>query len=147
MSNLFKDNTFSEYPLAGNLPNEEKINLLEAIGDIDTANEIASFSSSTDTKSIFGKSFTRNLKPWEYTSHTFGFLPASPQTKDLLPLYNAGQIKPDKSLRNAAVNIRLDKLRVSDYPGSGEHHILFDFYAQNSLEGNQKEHLRLPVAI
>lgn len=53
---------------------------------------------------------------------------------------HAGNIKPDPSLKNSRIKITLDRLRVFDYPGNGIHHILFDFYAQNQVQG-QTEHL------
>lgn len=53
----------------------------------------------------------------------------------------AGHIEPDRRLRGSAVTIRLDKLRVADYPGTGIHRILFDFYARNALEDGDQEHL------
>lgn len=46
----------------------------------------------------------------------------------------------DLTLKNARVNIALDRLRIADYPGRGTHRILFDFYAQNQVPGNI-EHL------
>src|SRR5689334_15670022 len=72
-------------------------------------------------------------KPWQHTAHTFGFVAASSKTGSL-PIQMAGEIKPDASLKDASIKITLDRLRVASYPGSGIHHILFDFYAQNQVK-------------
>ena len=58
-----------------------------------------------------------------------------------MQLFDAGQIKPDQSLRDAAVTIRLDKLQVADYPDKGVHHILFDIQTRNALGKGRKEPL------
>jgi hypothetical protein len=141
MSIPFSDNAFIDYPLIGRQTNDEKIKLLRAIGDVETADELAAHQSTTSTKSIFGIHASHKLKPWEHTSHSFGFLPAATPDNTLLPIFNAAQIEPDKSLCGAAVTIRLDKLRVVDYPGIGIHRILFDFYARNTLAAGTQEHL------
>ena len=57
-----------------------------------------------------------------------------------LAIQHAGQIEADKSLQNARIRITLDRLRAANYPGSGIHRILFDFYAQNQLDSDV-EHL------
>lgn len=78
-------------------------------------------------------------KPWQHTEHTFGYLaPADPGT-GLLPFQHAGSIKPDDTLKNGRISIKLDRLRVVDYPGKGTHQILFDFAAQNQVPGKAED--------
>jgi hypothetical protein len=73
---------------------------------------------------------------WSYTSHSFGYIaPHDPGAKQLLPITHAGNIKPDSSLKGQRVKITLNWLRVADYPGTGMHRILFDFYARNQTTG------------
>jgi hypothetical protein len=134
MRSYFSENPFVEYPLIGHLKDDEKIRLLEAMGDLEAAHEL---DAPEATKSIFN----RKPKAWEHTFHSFGFVPLVIPTSTVVPVLNAGQIEPDKSLHGAAITIRLEKLRVADYPGKGMHRILFDFYAQNSLTAGQQEHL------
>lgn len=79
-------------------------------------------------------------RPWAHTAHTFGYLaPADPGRK-LLPIQHAGNIAADQTLKDSRITIRLNQLRVADYPGRGIHRILFDFYAQNQAP-DAVEHL------
>ncbi|MEM7539489.1 MAG: hypothetical protein AAF639_45455, partial [Chloroflexota bacterium] len=140
------DHPLAEYKPIGALSTAEKIDILRELGDHETANELATSLGVPETKSLFGPVTNairqwRSLKPWEYSTHSFGFLPASTPSTSPMPLYNAGQIEPDRSLYQTAVTIRLDKLRVADYPGWGTHHILFDFSARNAVEQGHQEHL------
>jgi len=74
-------------------------------------------------------------KPWQYTSHAFGFIGAGKKfTGEPLDILNAGDMDSDKSLKNSKVKVALSRLRVFDYPGGGEHQILFDFWGQNQLQ-------------
>ncbi len=144
MSDCFTEDPFSDHPVIGRLATEEKAELLRELGDAATADELIASLPAAETKSILGGGgvfMPRTPKPWEHTGHTFGFLPAAPPSGKPLPLFNAGQIEPNPTLRGAAVTVRLDKLRVANYPGKGEHRILFDFYARNALARGRQEHL------
>jgi len=70
---------------------------------------------------------------WKHTTHQFGYIAPSgnPGAKQIKSI---GDIKADKSLANKRINIHLNYLRVFEYPGSGQHRILFTFKAQNQLE-------------
>jgi hypothetical protein len=79
---------------------------------------------------LFGK------RLWRYTSHAFGYIaPHSPGTTEPKPIQHAGNIAPDETLRGKRLRVTLNWLRVADYPGSGQHRILFDFYARNQSNG------------
>ena len=41
------------------------------------------------------------------------------------------EIDPKPSLKDVRLRISLDGLRVANYPGSGTHRVLFNFFAQN----------------
>ncbi|MCP4698999.1 MAG: hypothetical protein GY862_19425 [Gammaproteobacteria bacterium] len=56
-------------------------------------------------------------------------------------------MQADTQLKNKRIVIRLDRLHVENYPGTGIHHILFSFYARNSVEGDQEEHLHYTVTV
>jgi len=86
------------------------------------------------------KFFDFSNKPWKHTSHTFGFIPPLQRKKDSVNIIHAGLIKPQKNLKNQKIKITLDRLRVANYPGSGIHRVLFDFYAIHNLKDNL-EHL------
>jgi len=83
-------------------------------------------------------------KPWQHTAHAFGYLAPALPGSERLPIQHAGNITADSTLKNARIKITLDRLRVADYPGSGTHRVLFDFYAQNQVPGNV-EHLHFNV--
>ena len=76
-----------------------------------------------------------NKSAWEHTEHQFGFLPFATNTPTLstngLSIMPAHAIKANRKLTR--IDIRLDKIRVYDYPGSGLHTVLFNFVAENSL--------------
>lgn len=74
--------------------------------------------------------------PWKHTAHAFGYIGATPELHEAYsPIQHIGQIRADKRLRKASLRITLDGLRVAGYPGSGDHRVLFDFYAQNYTRG------------
>ena len=77
--------------------------------------------------------FAHKEKPYEYTTHTFGFIPIYEQKGDSLEITYAGAIQADESLKNSRIKITLDALRIADYPGKGDHQIFFEFSAQNQL--------------
>src|SRR5262245_58869283 len=60
------------------------------------------------------------------------------------PLRDAGAVPPDLSLKGTRVKLTLDALRAAGYPGGGEHHVLFDFYAQ-SQAAEATEHLHFSM--
>lgn len=45
----------------------------------------------------------------------------------------------DASLKNARIKITLNRLRIADYPGSGAHRVLIDFYARNQVPGQPED--------
>lgn len=79
--------------------------------------------------------FSPTTRPWEHTSHVFGFLEGVPAGADLIPLRNAADVSPDTSLAGGRIDITLERLRVAAYPGRGAHRILFDFFGQSQRQG------------
>lgn len=130
---------FSEIKVIGKLTPLRAAEKLMEIGEVKAAEEIR-----RSKKAFFSKSLwpgSDKPKPWQHTSHAFGFIPiANVRSSKLVDIDHAGSIQPDLSLKNSRIKITLDRLRVFDYPGDGVHHILFDFYAQNQVQG-QTEHL------
>lgn len=73
---------------------------------------------------------------WKHTQTQIGFVTStSSEYKIITP---AHKIKPEK-IKTAT--IRLDKIRVYDYPGSGMHNLLFTFEATNGIASGLKENL------
>lgn len=58
---------------------------------------------------------------------------------EAIPILDAGNVEPDPALKGSRIRITLDRLRVMDYPGRGIHNVLFDFSAQNQMQGMPAE--------
>jgi hypothetical protein len=127
---------FADLMILGRMPPKDAAAKLREIGDEESA--IALEAVGQEQREVFGifDWFQGKPKAWQHTAHTFGFLPPIETGENPLPILYAGNMKADPSLKNARVKITLNGLRVADYPGTGNHRILFDFYAQNQVEGN-----------
>jgi hypothetical protein len=123
---------------------EQAANKLVELGETEAATALAEPSLTPKSPEAYG-SRSRGWgllsdKAWKHTAHTFGYLAPAPPGHGPLDIRYAGAIPADPSLRNSRIKITLDRLRVADYPGGGEHRVLFDFYARNQVSGNV-EHL------
>jgi hypothetical protein len=76
---------------------------------------------------------------WLSNAHAFGFVAEATANSTELPICEVGQISPRKDLANRRLNITLNYLRVAEYPGSGTHRILFDFYTRNQMATTSEE--------
>jgi hypothetical protein len=140
---------FDDLPVIGELSPADAARKLRELGDERTASILdAATEPGVTRRDTFAG--TRGIWPfrdraWQHTAHVFGYLPprsgAGPVT--LVP---AAEIDADTSLRGAKVKVTLDAMRVADYPGSGTHRILFDFYAQNHLR-RTVEHLHYTLTL
>jgi len=130
---------FGEIPVIGKMSPAEAAKKILELGKVEEAKKIkvsrkASFS-------VLWWPGSNKPKPWQHTSHAFGFIPiADVDSSKLVDISHAGSIQPELGLKDSRIKITLDRLRVFDYPGDGIHHILFDFYAQNQVQG-QTENL------
>jgi hypothetical protein len=134
---------FDDLPVLGKLPPEQAAAKLRELDDLESAEALEAAHALTTR----GENFKRPQswwpfgdKPWQHTSHTFGYLAPSPPGSEALPIQHAGNIVADHTLKNQRIKITLDSLRVADYPGRGIHRVLLDFYAQNHTP-DQIEHL------
>ncbi len=127
-------------PVIGALPPEQAAHKLRELDESELADRLEQ---KGDVKSpshqTFGKKWWWPFqdKAWQHTAHAFGHIAPAEPGKEMLPIHHAGNIKPQENLKNACIKITLDCLRVAEYPGSGIHHILFDFYAQNQITGKK----------
>lgn len=134
---------FSDLPVLGDMPLLEAAARLRDVGEAQAAEALEGAYDQGAALETYGTG--RPLwpfadRPWQHTAHAFGYIrPTLPGT-DLQAIHDAGNMPADESLRGARVRVTLDRLRVADYPGSGTHHVLFDFYAQNQVPGDV-EHL------
>jgi hypothetical protein len=135
---------FDDLPVLGQLPPALAAAKLREAGEDDAAARLEEVSRVRTADQAFAGGrpgwWPFQDRPWQHTAHAFGYLaPAAPGTKTR-PIQYAGNIKADLALQNARVTITLDRLRVADHPGRGDHRVLFDFAAQNQVVGGV-EHL------
>ena len=121
---------FDDIEVIGRLPPEQTAAKLRELEEGEAPER-----SQSDLSGVIEKGlFDRTPKPWQHTSHQFGYIPPSnagvshPQM-----IRHAGNMAADQSLKNGRINIHLDRLRVQEYPGRGGHQVLFTFKAQNQL--------------
>ena len=124
---------FSNIDVIGQLPPEQQADTLRELGDPTTADEIAARPPTRRggaTRGFFGGP----PKLWQHTAHQFGYVaPRPPGVLNPQPIVYPGAIDSDASLKNQRINIHLNRLRVQDYPGGGEHLVMFTFKAQNQI--------------
>jgi hypothetical protein len=123
---------YDEIPVIGALKKREIASALSAMGDAKTAEALLR-PAPRGKKGLFG--WGGGPKPWQHTSHQYGFTPLLPAgTVAPQPIKPAALIIPDtQNLKGKRINVKLDRLRVFDYPGGGEHNILFTFQARNQI--------------
>ncbi|MCK6506316.1 hypothetical protein L6R53_23575 [Myxococcota bacterium] len=79
-------------------------------------------------------------KPWRYAHHQIGFLPSTATGETILPIEPAGTQAADPSLMDQPLEVRLDRIRVEEYPGVGGHKIVVNFEASHQ-QGDRAEAL------
>jgi len=131
-----------DVPVLGKLPPEQAAAKLREVGEEEAAEALERATQEQRPAETFGPFGLRWPfdRPWQYTSHVFGYLAPSPPGNEMVPIKEAGNIAADDTLKNSRLKITLNRLRVADYPGGGTHRVLFDFYAQNQV-ANDIEHL------
>ena len=135
----------NDLPVIGKWDPQALANKLRELGDSELADELetagvpASGNASTYA-SFLDRVWQLKPKAWQHTSHVFGYLAPSSSGEELLAIQHAGNIDSDPGLKNKRIKITLDRLRVAEYPGSGIHRVLFDFYAQNQVQ-NDVQHV------
>jgi hypothetical protein len=123
---------FDDLPVIGAMSDAEAIKRLDELGET----ELAAAKKQSLQRSPQAKSWALWApRPWEHTSHAFGYLAPGLSPQAPASIQHAGSIEAEAGLKNARVKITLDRLRVAQYPGGGQHRVLFDFYAQNQLPG------------
>lgn len=128
-------------PVIGNLTALDAARKLEEFGDAGSAAAIRTVVDDIGTDI----SYSAIDWPWEktpvhkYTAHAFGFIPPAPYPDSRVDIVDAGNMSAELSLRGKRVKVTLDRLRVQDYPGGGEHMILFDFYARHQTDTQDQD--------
>lgn len=129
-----------DFKVLGEMPPTVIAQKLRELGDIEAA---AFYEQQSSIEMQYEGLFTP--RKWLDTQHQYGFIrPFEPGTTRFHPLISATNMKPDDSLQNQRINIRLDWLKVHEYPpplisfGSTVHTILFTFEARNQIEGGSE---------
>lgn len=138
---------FDDLPVLGSMDSEQAAAKLQEVGEDEAAAQIAQVTEETGTEELASAQSAKapswwpfGDRPWQHTAHTFGHLAPAAPGSEVLAINHAANIPADDTLKNSRIKITLDRLRVADYPGSGTHRVLFDFYAQNQVP-DQVEHL------
>ncbi len=116
-----KNKIFDE-PVIGAWDEHSKGLYLEEIGD----EEPTVPQSSVKAEAFLG----RKKRAWEHSEHLIGYIHVDGTIESAL------SITSDASL--SKIDIRLDRLRVFDYPGRGRHFVLLTFKATNEMSGSQE---------
>ena len=143
IKDLRATDALDDTPVLGRMAPQAAAAKLRELGEDAAATAIESAAAAATPEAasfgIFDRIWPGEVKPWQHTAHAFGYLaPASPG-QDALPIRHAGEVAADSSLKNAALKITLDRMRVAAYPGGGMHRVLFDFYAQNQVPGRAED--------
>jgi hypothetical protein len=126
----------------GEMPVNKALAELTLAGEAELVQEIRS--SAVNSQNLRFADLQLGAPPiYRYTSHAFGFIPPA-QARGTSPvaITDVGNTQPDLGLRGASVKVTLDRVRVYDYPGKGERHILVNFQAQHQATGGQKENIQ-----
>ena len=125
---------FPDIPVLGLRSPAEVIEALEAMGDPEAARTAAA-RTEEGARGGLGSLFGWGPpKAWQHTAHQLGFIaPGAAGSLAPLPIVHPGVIPADPGLKDSRINIHLDRLRVQEYPGGGEHLVTVTFRAQNQL--------------
>jgi hypothetical protein len=126
-------NLWFDQPVLGELPPDEAAERLAAIGDLELAETLRATPKVAEHRAHGKWAWPFRTRAWQHTSHAFGYIAPSKTQKGLRAIVDAGSFAADASLKRTRIKVTLDALRIEEYPGSGTHHILLDFYAQNQI--------------
>jgi hypothetical protein len=132
-------------PVIGALKTSQAAERIEAMGDARGAARLRKALEEVGRDVRFSRliNFRGDTPVYAYTEHSFGFIvPPRPGASGNLEIVDAGNMEADDGLKNQRIKVSLDRLRVFDYPGKGEHTVLIDFYGRHQTSTpNQTEDL------
>ncbi|MEM7516166.1 MAG: hypothetical protein AAF368_04475 [Planctomycetota bacterium] len=138
-------------PIIGDYSLREKLAYLERIGDLDGVANIRSRIEGADDDTgaaaqplgLFGR---RKTRAYEYTEHAFGYIAPGTAANGPIQILDARTISADPGLLGTSLKVTLDRLRVFEYPGSGEHSVLVEFSGLHQTDQATDEKERLKFA-
>lgn len=126
---------FDEQLSLAHRTDEEIADFLESLGDLNGARELRE-------AVVRGQGLARLLgKPWTHTSHVFGYIEHGRPSTVRVPIKPAFAAEPDPSLIGSQIKVTLDAFQVAEYPGSGQHTVLFDFKGRDQA-GDEAQDLQ-----
>ncbi len=138
---------FPTHKAVGELSQSEKKQYFEIIGEVPP--EKKNYLTSEIKGDVLPKQnnfatafWSSKPQAYEHTECQIGYLPlVTTSNSKLRDVESAQKIQADSTL--SRINVRLDKLKVYDYPGRGNHEVMFTFQADNSMpqQALQKETL------
>lgn len=138
-NNIMTD-VFADHPVIAQMDETTALNKLQELGDpsLVEPEDLPGFRGAR-AKGVISEFFQRKKPIWYSNSHVYGFVREPEPAAKLIEIVDVGNHSSDDSLKNRRITVTLNHLRVADYPGSGAHRILFDFYAQNNVGGVSEE--------
>jgi hypothetical protein len=130
-----------EFVMLGDQPLQEIARKLREIGDEEAAQayEARLARAPALEEGLFSP------RSWLNTQHQYGFIPPfEPGSARFHKIVSASDMLPDISLQGQRINVRLDYLRIYEYPkplihfGANKHTILFTFEARNQVAGSSE---------
>ncbi len=124
-------NSLADLKVIGEYDDQEIVSKLQEMGDSSVEPQAKS------VESILNM-FNSLEQPWKHTTHEVGYIaPHQPGAKKQ-EIQDPSAIPADTTLKNSRINIRLDRLRIFKYPGSGIHNVLVAFTARNQVANSQE---------
>jgi hypothetical protein len=96
-----------DVPVLGKLPPEQAAAKLREVGEVEAADALERTRQERRAEHFgpFGLKWPFD-RPWQYTSHVFGYLAPTPPGEAMVPIKDAGNIAPDETLKNSRLRIR-----------------------------------------
>lgn len=127
------DAMWFDVPVLGALSQQSAAAKLDEIGETELALKVKEAPTEADFRHG-GWRWPFRTKAWQHTAHAFGYIsPTRASVKGLREIVDVANIDADLSLKRTRLRVTLDALRIEEYPGSGTHHVLLDFYAQHQI--------------
>ncbi len=116
---------FEEQLSLGYRSDAELANFLVEIGDEVGARELREAGAR-------GQGLARVMgKAYAHTSHVVGYIPEGRSSGTVVPILPALEADPDHTLVGTQIKVTLDAFQVAEYPGFGQHTVLFDFQGRD----------------
>lgn len=120
--------------MLGKMPALTAAARLEAMGDKGSARQLRSAVRSMNKNPQFAKVAAKWFEPkaYQWTEHAHGYVPNDAKDSgEGISIVSALTIEADATLKASPIKITLDTLRTFQYPGGGEHQVLFNFEGQH----------------